>query len=330
MRHPEPEEPGSAAYNARLWRRDKMEQLWAATLPLAQQASESRWDEVIVGWQNERAPTQIRFASFDRHVVASDEHGWVGVQDWQRNVRLKRFHVEGGAAFLRGSRIQPHRITALHLINEGESAAILTGSSDGVIRVHRNYDAGGEVELATSFRALTDLIPSTHLDSGLVTDWQQARGHLLASGNVQSIVVWDAGRDVHAQSIRTWSESNVTGLASEQVAGHLVVAGFGDGTVKVYDRRVSSRDPAQLARIYPGPHGSWIHTVHLQRGGTRELVSGSLDGTVCTWDMRMDEPLSSFPTHTDGLLAMAIHDQAPVIATGSTKEVIKGAQCGQG
>lgn len=61
-------------------------------------------------------------------------------------------------------------------------------------------------------------------------------------------------------------------MTSDQVAGDIVAAGFGDGMVRIYDRRQPGR-PA-MTRMYKGKHREWVTTIHMQRGGYRELVSG--------------------------------------------------------
>lgn len=71
----------------------------------------------------------------------------------------------------------------------------MTGSSDGVIKIFRNYDSRGRTELVTGFRALTDLVPSNK-NAGLVFDWQQGRGLVLVAGDVKVIRVWNAGTEV--------------------------------------------------------------------------------------------------------------------------------------
>lgn len=68
----------------------------------------------------------------------------------------------------------------------------------------------------------------------------------------------------------------MTTLTCDQVAGNILVAGFGDGTVKVYDRRIQPRD--NMVRNYKG-HRAWIVNVHMQRGGNRELLSGRFDNS---------------------------------------------------
>ena len=105
--------------------------------------------------------------------------------------------------------------------------------------------------------------------------------------------------------------------------GDVLVGGFGDGVIRVYDRRLPPRDT--MTRQYRLFHQTWIEDVRLQRGGTRELASTSVAGEVATWDLRMDDPLRIWQAHSDGLLASAVHDQAPVFATGSSHQIVKGA-----
>ena len=71
---------------------------------------------------------------------------------------------------------------------------MMTGSSDGVIKIFRNYESE-DVELVSAFRALTDLIPSNK-NAGLVFDWQQGQGKLLVAGDVKVIRVWNAATEI--------------------------------------------------------------------------------------------------------------------------------------
>ena len=70
----------------------------------------------------------------------------------------------------------------------------MTGSSDGVIKIFRNYESD-DVELVSVFRALTDLLPSNK-NAGLVLDWQQGQGKLLVAGDVKVIRVWNAATEI--------------------------------------------------------------------------------------------------------------------------------------
>ena len=67
----------------------------------------------------------------------------------------------------------------------------MTGASDGVIRVFRNYDNESKTELVTAYRALTDLVDSS-VNAGMVFDWQQGQGKVVVAGDVKVIRVWNA------------------------------------------------------------------------------------------------------------------------------------------
>ena len=87
------------------------------------------------------------------------------------------------------------RVNEARFINEDDQALLLTGSSDGVIKIFRNYESEKDVELVTAFRALTDLIPSTK-NAGLVLEWQQGQGKLLVAGDVKVVKVWNVATEI--------------------------------------------------------------------------------------------------------------------------------------
>ena len=87
------------------------------------------------------------------------------------------------------------RINEVTFINEDDNALLMTGSSDGIIKIFRNYDSEKDVELVSAFRALTNLIPSNK-NAGLVLDWQQGQGKLLVAGDVKVIRVWNAATEI--------------------------------------------------------------------------------------------------------------------------------------
>lgn len=108
------------------------------------------------------------------------------IWDWTNHTRLSRFS-NGNPP---GSRINEARF-----INEDDSALLLTGSSDGIVKIFRNYESQKNIELVSAFRALTDLVPSTK-NAGLVLDWQQGQGKLLVAGDVKVIRVWNAATEI--------------------------------------------------------------------------------------------------------------------------------------
>ena len=110
----------------------------------------------------------------------------ISIWDFQREVRLNRFSNSNPP----GSRINDARF-----INEDDQALLMVGSSDGVLKVFRNYEDPAKVELVTAFRALNELVPSNKT-AGLVFDWQQGQGKALVAGDVKVIKVWNAATEV--------------------------------------------------------------------------------------------------------------------------------------
>lgn len=108
------------------------------------------------------------------------------IWNWQQSVRLSRF--SNGNPL--GSKINEARF-----INEDDQALLMTGSSDGIIKIFRNYESEKQVEVVSAFRALTDIVPSNK-NAGLVFDWQQGQGKLLVAGDVKVIRVWNAATEI--------------------------------------------------------------------------------------------------------------------------------------
>jgi WD40 repeat protein len=108
------------------------------------------------------------------------------IWDWQNHKRLNQFS-NGNPV---GS-----KINEIRYINEDDQALLLTGSSDGVLKLFRHYESAKNIEIVTAFRALPELIPSTR-NAGLVLDWQQGQGKALVAGDVKVIRVWNAATEV--------------------------------------------------------------------------------------------------------------------------------------
>ena len=318
MRPSEADEPGSLDYNERLWRRSRNDKIIAATQPLKEAAGSQRWDVPCGYFGIGAAPMQMVFHQFENHLVTSDDRDSIAVWDWQKATQLARFS-NGNPP---GS-----RVTELRFINEDDQAMLMTGSSDGVIKIFKNYNDPKNVELASSFRALSDLVVSDKQNAGLVFDWQQGQGRLLVAGDDRVIRVWQAGHELSIADIPARSGSCITSLTSDQVEANLFIAGFGNGSVRAYDQRLPTRESMVMDWVdRKSHHKSWVVGVHLQRGGLRELISAESNGGIRLWDLRMRAPLaklegkSSTPRNTRTL---SVHEHAPVFATGGADHTIR-------
>ena len=306
MRPSEADEPGSVDWNERLWRRNRNDRIIASTQPLKEVASTGRWNVPAGILTNGASPMKMVFHQFENHLVVSDDRDSISVWDWQRGERLSRF----SAGNPMGS-----RISDIKFINEDDVALVMAGSSDGMIKIFRNYESRKKVELAASFRALTDLVQSTH-SAGLVFDWQQGQGRILVAGDVRVIKVWQAGTEICVSDIPARSGSNITSLTSDQVEGNVFVAGFGDGAVRVYDQR--NRPNESMVRVWK-EHKGWIVGCHLQRGGMRELITAERGGAVRLWDIRNEKSVGVVRGKGENGVGtcrtLSVHEHAPVFAT---------------
>lgn len=313
MSKTEVDEPGSQEYVKRLWRRNRNEQTIQETQPQKKMALRGDWNRTMTVLNNRSQPKLIKFMQFEKLLVSTDEKDTVAVWDWQQGSVVTKFC--NGNPF--GT-----KITDLKFLNEDDLPLVLTGSSDGVVKIYKNFHCDGDndpVETVAAWRALTDLL-LTSKSSGLISEWQQLRGSLLVSGDVKIIRVWDAPRELCVLDIPARSSSSITSLTSDQVAGDIFIAGFDDGSLRVYDRRLDARE--LMVQVWQNGRGKnigrgSIRNIHMQRGGFRELVSGSADGYVNLWDIRKTEPVVTFSSLEKTIRCLDVHEHAPIITTGS-------------
>lgn len=143
--------------------------------------------------------------------------------------------------------------------------------ADGSIRIWRDYETPGETELASTFRGVGEMWPVGHT-AGVLTAWGQQKGHLLVGGDMRVVRLWDATVERHLRDISTQAGSNLTAICTDEPDGNVFLAGFGDGVVRLFDKRV--HDAGQVVLRTWRKHHIWIQSVSLQRGGQRELVTG--------------------------------------------------------
>jgi len=73
-------------------------------------------------------------------------------------------------------------------------------------------------------------------------------------------------------------------------------------------------------------HYGYVVDVHMDRVGgdpSSRLVSGSVHGDIKIWDLGMRASVSTIEAHKEPMTAMAVHDYAPVIASGSQNQFVK-------
>ncbi|KAK0540795.1 Target of rapamycin complex 1 subunit kog1 [Tilletia horrida] len=316
----ENEEPGSVKFTLMTWKRQRNERLMADAGRLVEYATgDHKWKDTLPTLRDASTPYLLRFHPFEKHLLSCSEQDTVSIWDWEENRLVSRFN-NGNPAL--------SNITSAAFANAELDTVLLLGSADGEVRIWRNYErdyltsGGAGPEVVSSFRALPDLIRSRK-PSGLVIDWQMLTKVVLAGGDSRVIRAWDTHKELCICDIPTHTSACVSSISSDSTVGHIFVAGFGDGTVGVYDRRNPPK--ASLVRLWE-EHQTWVQTVRLQRYGTRELVSTSMDGEVRLWDIRGRRSIaqSNISAPLKGRLSCAVvHDWAPVMAFTSQARLTK-------
>jgi len=168
--------------------------------------------------------------------------------------------------------------------------------------------------MVSSFRGLNEVI-QLRQGSGVITDWKQTTGNLLVGGDSRVIKIWDAQTETQGLDLDTNSDSPATAIVSDNVSAQTFIAGFADGAVKVFDRRLEDEDA--IVRTYT-EHTSWVQNVRWHPTSGGQLLSASLGGQVKIWDLRgPDSAVETIDVQPQGLSAFDVHSTSGVFAATS-------------
>ncbi|EGF82048.1 hypothetical protein BATDEDRAFT_15995 [Batrachochytrium dendrobatidis JAM81] len=298
MRVPDVDDPGSVKFIERQWRRERNLKVIRETDVLYTYSSTGKFEEHIGNVQTDRPAHLSMFHSYEPLVVTADEQV-ISVYDWQTSTKVNTFSNDNP----KGS-----RITSMQFINEEDVALLLAGSDDGLIRLYRKFDQP-EVELVSAWRGLSDILPGSR-GSGLHCKWQQSNGYLFVGGDSRVIKVWDAEEELCVQEMPTRSVSQVTGVSVDP-SGIMLLVGFIDGSVKLYDRRLP---PTECMIANFSESQSRVLQVAYVGYQHQEFLMGTANGDVMLWDIRQrartlkidagitDVEINGFSIHEHGLL----------------------------
>nr|KAF6458628.1 regulatory associated protein of MTOR complex 1 [Rousettus aegyptiacus] len=265
----------------------------------------TRLDDQIFLNRNPGVPSVVKFHPFTPCVAVADKDS-ICFWDWEKGEKLDYFH-NGNPRYT--------RVTAMEYLNGQDCSLLLTATDDGAIRVWKNFaDLEKNPEMVTAWQGLSDMLPTTR-GAGMVVDWEQETGLLMSSGDVRIVRIWDTEREMKVQDIPTGADSCVTSLSCDSHRS-LIVAGLGDGSIRIYDRRMALSECRVMTYR---EHTAWVVKVCLQKHPEGHIVSVSVNGDVRFFDPRMPESVNVLQI-VKGLTALDIHPQASLIACGSVNQ----------
>ncbi|KAJ3102895.1 hypothetical protein HDU97_000208 [Phlyctochytrium planicorne] len=344
MKVPEFDDPGSKRYNERLWRKERNDRVVLDTTLKHDAAGQKKFDTQVCFLHSDNNPGAIlTFHSFEPHLAGADQNDGVIVYNWKEQTRLSWFS---------NSNPPGTSVTFLKFINEEDAALLVTGSSDGAIRIYRKYDNINTVEIVSAWKAikppsstsLSSMGKSSASHRGfLLADWQQTSGSLIVSGEPGTTRIWDVEREVCSQEIRSKISVQMTSLFAEKTVGDLIVCGYADGQINVYDKRMSSDSVVMQiydhkhsilsaqTRIFPaalgsgsGVNGSMTNGGGMElSAGSTWLISGDVSGRVQMLDLRQKSVMWAVSAVTGKeMTAFTIHESAPLFACGTASEFV--------
>lgn len=298
-----------------LARREEREKFALDHISKCQHSSVSKLNNQIASWDTrfEAGAKTALLQPFSPIVVAADESERIRIWNYNEATLLNSFDNHN---------FPDKGISKLCLVNELDDSLLLVASCDGNVRIWKDYTLRGQQKLVTAFSSIQGHRPGVRSVNAVV-DWQQQSGYLYAAGEISSIMAWDLDKEQLVYSIPSLSDSSISALSASQVHGGQLAAGFVDGSVKLFDVRT----PEMLV-CAARPHTQRVERVvgiGFQPGlDPAKIVSASQAGDIQFLDMRNGNcAYLTIDAHRGSLTALAIHRHAPLIASGSAKQIIK-------
>ncbi|PSS32732.1 Regulatory-associated protein of TOR like [Actinidia chinensis var. chinensis] len=298
-----------------LGRREEREKIALENIAKCQHSTINKFHDQIASWDTkfEMGTKSILLQPFGPVVIAADENERIRIWNYEEATLLNSFENHD----------YPDKgISKLSLVNELDDSLLLVASCDGNVRIWKDYTLKSKQRLVTAFSSIQGHRPGVRSVNAVV-DWQQQSGYLYASGEISSVMVWDLDKEQLVNSIPSSSDCSITALSASQVHAGQFAAGYVDGSVRLFDIR-----SPELLVCTTRPHTQRVERVvgiAFQPGlDPTKIISASQAGDIQFLDIRWQEvAYLTIDAHKGYLTALAVHRHAPVIASGSTKELIK-------
>ncbi|KAL8141036.1 hypothetical protein V2J09_007057 [Rumex salicifolius] len=295
-------------------RREEREKVTLDLIAKCERYPIAKFGNLIASWDTkfETGTRMTLLPPFSPIVIAANDSEKIRVWNYEEATQLNSFDNHD---------FPDKGISKLCLVNELDDSFLLVASGDGKIRIWKDYAQLGKQKLVTAFSSLQGYRPGRN--SMAVVEWQQQSGYLYASGETSGIMVWDLEKEQLVNPIPSPSSSNISALTASQVHGAQFAAGYVDGSVKLFDIRTPEMLVCSIR-----PHTQAIEKVvgiSFQPGlGPPKIVSASQAGDIQFLDIRNATPAYlTIEAHRGSLTALAVHRHAPIIASGSARQLIK-------
>jgi regulator-associated protein of mTOR len=300
MKQPEDCDPFSERYLQREYRFLRNHTIRDEAFALTDYYDKAKFsDQIFVNKEN-NSPHKLLFHPYISQLTVFHKSSW---STWD---------IEQGTKLCTHSNNSPNssKITAAEFINPHDVTFLLVGTDDGCVRIWKDYsdECMTTPSLISSWKALGDMEQGSK-NVGMVLEWEQPTGLLYATGDVRHIGVWDTHKEMKIQDILTGADCCLTSLALDDCQRSLMVAGCGDGTVRLYDRRHPSA--SSLVNVL-SEHKNWVLSVHIQQP-LNNILSMSVNGDVKVWDPRFTKSTRTFTT-LNGTNACSFHHSVPLLA----------------
>ncbi|OWA52977.1 Regulatory-associated protein of mTOR [Hypsibius exemplaris] len=309
MKLREEQDVSANAHYQREWKFMRNHAVRNSSLVDTENAGPPRYETQIFINRNLEVPSHVLFDPLEPVIYVADRNQ-ISVWNYEKSFRVGSFP---------NSHPRPYRISDMTLINAHDSPFLLVAADDGSVRAWKNSSSTEKrsEDLVTAWQALPEVLPTTR-GSGVVFSWEPPTQHLIAAGDAKIIRVWNMTAEQKVIDIPTRLDCSVTTLSSEPTGSNGVfAAGYQDGSVRLYDRRCSAAD-AQIM-VFDGHASAVVSTKMPDHVLHHKLYSGSVDGDVKLWDLRLPNSVSVIKT-VSGMSTMDVHARAEVICCGSVNQ----------
>jgi regulatory associated protein of mTOR len=243
-------------------------------------------------------------------------------------LKLKFPNIPNDSLLYKNQRV----ITSFKIINAQHEPIFLTGTDHRVVRIFKPdlVNFRSEPKLLTAFNAFGQHEKKrSSIESGLIVDWEDYNETLLCAGDTGQIRAWDMNKELFIDHF-THVQSCVSCLTADR---NCIIAGFGDGTVKMFDTRMANNNNNNSNNVTSNSNNSGtninIKSSNIAQSNVlyqlqsyalkvklhgNKLITASTSGDVNILDIRNLKYLLTSPINNEPAFAVECHPINELIA----------------